>query len=62
VQDDVEQRPMNPDATVVFNKAELAKAIHQEAHARPSGADHLRQSFLRDRPSPEFARKAATSN
>jgi hypothetical protein len=33
VQNDVEQRPMNPDATVVFNKAELAKAVHEEAHA-----------------------------
>jgi hypothetical protein len=39
---------MNPDATVVFNKAELAKAIHEEAHARPGGADHFGQSFLRD--------------
>jgi hypothetical protein len=39
---------MNPDATVVFNKAELAEAIHEEAHARSGGADHFRQSFLRD--------------
>jgi hypothetical protein len=31
VQNHVEQRFMNPDATVVFNKAELAKAIHEEA-------------------------------
>jgi hypothetical protein len=23
---------MNPDATVIFNKVELAKAIHEEAH------------------------------
>jgi hypothetical protein len=33
VQNDVEQRPMNPDATVVFNKAEFAKAVHEEADA-----------------------------
>jgi hypothetical protein len=33
VQNDVEQRPVNADATVVFNKAELAKAIHEEADA-----------------------------
>jgi len=39
---------MNLDATVVCNKAELAKAIHEEADAGPSGADHLRQGFLRD--------------
>jgi hypothetical protein len=41
VQNDVEQRLMNPDATVVFNKAELAKAIHEETNAGPSGADHF---------------------
>ena len=33
VQNDVEQRLVNPDAAVVFNKAELAKAIHEEADA-----------------------------
>ena len=33
VQNDVEQRPVNADATVVFNKAQLAKAIHEEADA-----------------------------
>ena len=40
---------MDPDAAVVFDKAELAKAIHEEADAGPGGADHLCQSFLRDR-------------
>ena len=39
---------MNPDAAVIFNEAELAKAIHEEAHTRPGGANHFRQSFLRD--------------
>jgi hypothetical protein len=39
---------MNPDATVVFNKSKLAKAIHEEADAGPSGADHFCQSFLCD--------------
>src|SRR5271154_1586178 len=39
---------MNPDAAVVFNEAELAKAIHEEAHTRPGGANHFCQSFLRD--------------
>jgi hypothetical protein len=48
VQNDVEQRLVNPDATVIFNKAELAKAIHEEADAGPGGSDHFCQSFLRD--------------
>src|SRR5580692_10518282 len=39
---------MHLDATVVFNKAELAEAIHEEAHPRSGGADHFCQSFLRD--------------
>jgi hypothetical protein len=33
VQDYIEQRLMNPDAAVILNKAELAKAIHEEADA-----------------------------
>jgi hypothetical protein len=40
---------MDPDATVVFDKAELAKAIHEEADAGPGGADHLCKSLLSDR-------------
>jgi hypothetical protein len=48
VQNHIEERLMNPNAAVVFNKAELAKAIHEEANAGPGGADHLGQSFLRD--------------
>ena len=39
---------MNPDATVVFNTAELTKAIHEEADARAGGPDHFRQRFLGD--------------
>jgi hypothetical protein len=48
VQNHIEERLMNPDATVVFNKAESAKTIHEEANAGPGGADHFGQSFLRD--------------
>ena len=33
VQNHIEQRFMNPDAAVILNKAELAKAIHEEADA-----------------------------
>jgi len=48
VQNDVEQRLMNPDAAVVFNKAEVAKAIHEEADAGPGSSNHFCQGFLRD--------------
>ncbi len=48
VQNHIEERLMNPDAAVVFNKAELAKTIHEEANAGPGGADHFGQSLLRD--------------
>ena len=37
---------MHPDAAVVFDKPEFAKAIHEEADAGPRGADHLRQRLL----------------
>jgi hypothetical protein len=33
VQNHIEQRFMNPDAAVILNKTELAKAIHEEADA-----------------------------
>src|ERR1035437_2188518 len=48
VQDYIDQRFLNPDAAVVTDKPELAKAIHEEADAGPGGADHLCQSLLRD--------------
>ena len=47
-QNHIEKRPMDADAAVVFDKAELAKAIHEETYAGPGGANHLCQSFLRD--------------
>ena len=48
MQDHIEQRLVNSDATVVFDKAELAEAVHEETDAGPGGADHFRQGFLRD--------------
>jgi hypothetical protein len=48
VQNHIDQRLMDPDATVVFNKAELTKAIHEKADTGAAGADHLCQSLLRD--------------
>src|ERR1039458_9967614 len=48
VQNHIDQRPVDQNATVVFDKAELAKAIHEEADTGAGGADHLCQSLLRD--------------
>jgi hypothetical protein len=47
-QDHIEQRLVYLDAAVVIDKAELAKAIHEEADAGPRSADHLCQGFLRN--------------
>ena len=35
-------------AAGVVNEAQLSEAIHEEADARPGGADHLRQRLLVD--------------
>jgi hypothetical protein len=48
VQDNFEQRSMHLNAAVVFDEAEFAKAIHEEADPGPGGPDHLRQGFLGD--------------
>jgi hypothetical protein len=40
---------VNLDATVVFDEAHLAKAIHEETDARAGSPDHIRESFLRNR-------------
>jgi len=48
VENHIEQRFMNPNATVVFNKAELSKTIHKKTDAGPSGPDHFRKRFLCD--------------
>jgi hypothetical protein len=47
-QDRIQQRPVNFDAPVVFDKPEFAKSIHEEAHAGAGGADHFREGLLRD--------------
>ena len=36
------------DPAVVFDEAELPKAIHKKTNARPGGPNHLCQSFLGD--------------
>ena len=49
VENDVQQRFVNPDAAVVFDEAEFAETIHEEADAGARGADHCGQGLLRDR-------------
>ena len=64
VQHHVQQRPVNLDPSAVFDKPEFAKSIHEEAHAGAGGADHLRESLLRDfgNDSFRFARLAELSH
>ena len=40
---------MHLDASIVVDKAELAKAIHEETDTGPRSPNHLRQSLLRNR-------------
>src|ERR1700722_14092834 len=47
VQNHIQQRLVHLDATVIFDKTELAKAIHEETDPGSSGSDHFSQSFLR---------------
>ena len=47
-QNRIQQRLVNLDAPVVFDKTEFAKAVHKETDAGASSADHLRQGLLRD--------------
>ena len=45
-QDHIQQRLVNLDAIVVFDKAEFAKSIHEKAHAGARGADQFRHGLL----------------
>ena len=49
MQDHIEQRFVNLDATVVFDEAQLAKAIHEETDPGACRPDHIRERFLRYR-------------
>ena len=46
VQDDVQQGRVHLDVAVIANESELAETVHEEADARPRGANHLGQCFL----------------
>ena len=39
---------MDLDAAVVVNEAQFSKFVHEETHARPGRADHLRKRLLAD--------------
>ena len=46
VKDDVEQRTVNFQPTVVFNESQLSEPIHKEVNSRSGGTHHFRQRFL----------------
>jgi hypothetical protein len=45
---------MNLDFSVVFDKAQFAEFVHEEADTRPGGANHFRQRFLTERSHDRF--------
>jgi hypothetical protein len=46
VQNHVQQGIMDLKSSVVFDKTQFAKFVHEKAYARSGRADHLRQRFL----------------
>src|ERR1700730_6812546 len=48
MQNDIQQGTMDTDADVVVNEAQFSKFVHEETHARPGRADHLRKRLLAD--------------
>lgn len=49
MEDDIEERAVHGQSTVVLDKAQLAELVHEETHASPRSTDHLGQRFLTDR-------------
>jgi hypothetical protein len=48
MKDDVEQRRMDLQLSVVLNEAKFAEFVHEKANSRAGRPDHLGQSLLRD--------------
>src|SRR5690348_3406985 len=46
VQNNIEQRSVDFQLAVVFDKTELSESVHEEADAGTSCADHFRQRLL----------------
>jgi len=49
MKDHIQQRFVHADTAVVFDKAKLAEAVHEEADPGSRSADHIRQGLLGDR-------------
>src|ERR1700741_2988541 len=49
MKDNVQQELGNGNFTVVLNKSELAEPVHEKTDSRTGGADHVCQSFLRNK-------------
>src|ERR1700730_13782214 len=60
MQDDVQERAMYLDVSVVFNKSQVPEFVHERVDAATCRSDHLGQSFLADLGNDElrFARLA----
>jgi hypothetical protein len=48
VQDNVEQRGMNLQFSIVLDETKLPKFVHEKAHSGTSSSDHIGQRLLRD--------------
>ena len=48
VQNYIQERVMDLQVSVVIDETQLAEFVHEEAHTRASGADHLGKSGLAD--------------
>ena len=48
MKDDIQQRAVNFQSTVVFDESQFAEPIHEKADSRASGAHDLSQRFLAD--------------
>src|ERR1700730_9291544 len=48
VQNDIQQRTVDFDASVVVNKTQFSKFVHEKTHAGPGRSDHLRKRLLAD--------------
>ena len=42
LQKDIKKGIVNPNLAVIFDEPQFSKTIHEEAHPRPGGANHLR--------------------
>src|SRR3990170_2415024 len=48
VEDDIEERTVHSQRTIILNEAQLPELVHEETPPRPRRPDHVRQQFLTD--------------